>query len=133
VPANKQGNGPILFPLLKQCFQEVGSTEWKNIVLAHCPDKDTKTFENLAGCLQDYLKALARFLTIGNQLTRCFCTAQKPALMPTNDYMHHQEQLFDCVEKGLLRMTMELPMKKEKIKQIFFDAEEASTKLRGDT
>jgi hypothetical protein len=57
----------------------------------------------------------------------------KAGTLPTYDYMHHQEQLFDCVEKGLLRMTMELPTKKEKIKQIFFDAEEASTKLRGDT
>ena len=34
LPANKQCDGPTLFPLLEQCFQEVGLTEWSNIVSA---------------------------------------------------------------------------------------------------
>ena len=46
--------------------------------------------------------------------------AQKPALMPMHDYMQRQVQLVGYLEKGLLRATMELPTKTEKIEQIFF-------------
>ena len=53
LPANKQRDGPTLFPLLEQCFQEVGLTEWKNIIFARCPDEYTKMFENLIECQQD--------------------------------------------------------------------------------
>ena len=53
LPADKQRDGPTLFPLLEQCFQEVGLTEWKNIIFARCPDEYTKMFENLIECQQD--------------------------------------------------------------------------------
>jgi hypothetical protein len=68
LPANKQRDGPTLFPLHEQCFQEVGLTEWKNIVSTCCPDKDAKTFGNLVECQRDYLEALAGFPNIGDQL-----------------------------------------------------------------
>jgi hypothetical protein len=47
LPANKQRDGPTLFPLFEQCFQEVHLTEWKNVVSARCPDKGANTFKNL--------------------------------------------------------------------------------------
>jgi hypothetical protein len=50
LPANKQRNGPTLFLLFKQCFQEDRLTEWKNVISAHCLDEDAKMFEYLVGC-----------------------------------------------------------------------------------
>ena len=120
LPANKQRDGPTLFPLLEQCFQEVGLTEWSNVVSARCPDDASKTYENFVECQRDYLEALARFPNIGDQLIRWFRTARKPALMPMHDYMRRRVQLVGYLEKGLLRATMELPTKTEKIEQIFF-------------
>ena len=46
LPADKQRDGPTLFPLLEQCFQEVGLTEWKNVVSAHRLDEYAKMFKN---------------------------------------------------------------------------------------
>ena len=88
LPVNKQRNGPTLFPLLEQCFQEVSLTKWKNVVSTRCPDEDAKMFENLFECQRDYLEALAGFPNIGDQLIHWFRTARKPALMPMHDYMH---------------------------------------------
>ena len=87
LPANKQRDGPTLFPLLEQCFQEVGLTEWKNVVSAHCSDEYAKMFKNLIECQRDYLEVLAGFPNIGEQLICWFHTTQKPAHMPTHDYM----------------------------------------------
>jgi len=95
-------------------------TEWKNVASARCLDKDAKMFENLANCQRDYLEALTGFPNIGDQLFRWFHTARKPALIAMHDYICHQVQLFGYLEKGLLRTTMELPTKQEKIEQIFF-------------
>jgi len=50
LPANKQCDAPTLVPLLEQCFQEVGVTEWKNVISANCPDEDAKTIKNLIEC-----------------------------------------------------------------------------------
>ncbi len=58
LPANKQRDGPTLFPLLEQCFQEVGLTEWLNVVSARCPDNANKMHENFVDCQGDYLEAL---------------------------------------------------------------------------
>lgn len=85
LPPNKQCEGQLLFPLMEQCSQEVGLTEWMNVVSAHCPDKESKMFENLVDCKQDYLEALAGFLNICNQLIHWFHTAQNLVLMPTHD------------------------------------------------
>jgi hypothetical protein len=68
LPANKQRDGPMLFPLLKQCFQKVGLTEWKNAVSAHCPNEDSKTYKNLLEHQHDYLEAFACFPNVGDQL-----------------------------------------------------------------
>ena len=75
LPLNKQRDGPMLFPLLEQCFQEVGLTKWSNVVAARCPDNASKMYENFVECQRDYLKALAGFPNIGDQLIRWFCTA----------------------------------------------------------
>ena len=48
LPSNKQCDGPTLFPLLEQCFQEVGLTKWLNVVSAHCPDDVSKMFTILS-------------------------------------------------------------------------------------
>jgi hypothetical protein len=74
LPANKQHDGPTLFQLLEQCFQEVSLTECKNVVSARFPDKDTKTFENLVECQQDYLEALVGFPNIDDQVICWFHT-----------------------------------------------------------
>ena len=47
LPVNKQHDGPTLFPLMEQCFQEVGLTKWLNVISARCPENDSKTFDNL--------------------------------------------------------------------------------------
>ena len=88
LPTNKQHDGPTLFLLLKQCFQEAGLTKWKNFISSHCPDEDAKVFKSLVECQLHYLKALAGFPKIGDQLIHWFCTAQKRALMPMHAYMH---------------------------------------------
>jgi hypothetical protein len=75
LPVNKQHDGHTLFPLIEQCFQEVGLTQWKNDFSAHCPDEESKMFHNLIKCQYDYLKAHVRFLNIGNKLIRWFCKA----------------------------------------------------------
>ena len=95
-------------------------TEGKNIASARCPGEDAKMFKNLVECQQDYLETLSGFPNIGDQLILWFRTAQKPALMPMHDYMRRRVQLVSYLKKGLLRSTMELPTKTEKIEQIFF-------------
>ena len=43
MPVNNQRDGPMLFPLMEQCFQEVNLMEWMNIISVHCPEKDNKS------------------------------------------------------------------------------------------
>ena len=107
LPANKQRDGPTLFPLLEQCFKEVCLTKWKNVISAYCPDDDAKMSGNLFKCQQDYLEALAGFPDIGDQRIHWFHTAWKPALMLMHNYMHHQVRLCGYLKKGLLQTTME--------------------------
>jgi hypothetical protein len=71
-----------------------------NFISTHCPEKENKTFENFVECQRDYLKVLARFLNITNQLIRWFRMAQKPVLMPTHDYMPRRVQLFGHLTVG---------------------------------
>ncbi len=40
LPAKKQRDRPRLFPLMEQCFQEVGLTEWLNVISARCPENE---------------------------------------------------------------------------------------------
>ena len=50
LPANKQRDGPMLFLLMEQCFQEVGLTRWTNVISTHCPEEEAKRFNNLVKC-----------------------------------------------------------------------------------
>ncbi len=52
----KKEDGPTLFGLMGQCFQDVGLTEWTNLVGKQCPN-DTHLTAEVAG-----------FLNIGDQL-----------------------------------------------------------------
>jgi hypothetical protein len=53
----KKDNGPTLFNLMGQCFQDVGLTEWTNIVTKQCPTKADCTDTDSNECIRDYLKA----------------------------------------------------------------------------
>ncbi len=35
----QKDNGPLLFSLLGQCFQDVDLTEWTSVIAKQCPDK----------------------------------------------------------------------------------------------
>jgi hypothetical protein len=83
----QKDNGPLLFSLLGQCFQDVGLTEWTSVVAKQCPDDADQTKANFAKCIRDYLEAIAGFPNIGNQLIRWFRTAKKPTLMPMHEFM----------------------------------------------
>jgi hypothetical protein len=92
----------MLFPPLEQHFYEVGKTKWKNVISARCPNKESKMNESFLECKQDYLKALAGFPNIINQLISWFCMMQKPALMPMHDHMCLQVQLFGYLKNSFL-------------------------------
>ncbi len=116
---SKKEDGPTLFSLMGQCFYNVGLMEWTNVVGKQCPDNMHLTKENFNKCIRDYLKAVAGFPNIGNQLIRWLCVAKKPAFMMMHKFMWHQVQLFSYLDSDCLRQTMELPMTQEKSKQIF--------------
>ncbi len=80
-------NGPLLFSLLDQCFQDVGLTGWTSVVAKQCPDDADPTRAIFDKCIRDYLEAVAGFPNIGDQLIHWLCTAKKPALMPMHEFM----------------------------------------------
>jgi hypothetical protein len=71
-------------------------------------------------CIKDYLKAVARFSNVGDQLICWLCTAKKPALMLMHEFMQHQVQLLSYLKVGYLCQTMKVPMAQETSEQIFF-------------
>jgi hypothetical protein len=75
----QKDNGPLLFSLLGQCFQDVGLTEWTSVIAKQCLDDADPTKANFDECIRDYLKAIVGFPNIGNQ---GFLWQKKPALMP---------------------------------------------------
>ncbi len=83
----QKDNGPLLFSLMGQCFQDIGLTKWTSVVAKQCPNNADCTKSNFNKCICDYLKAVASFPSIGNQLIRWLCTAKKPALMPMHKLM----------------------------------------------
>jgi hypothetical protein len=113
-------NSPLLFSLMGQCFQDVGLTKWTSIVAKQCPNDANCTKSNFNECIRDYLKAVASFPNIGDQLVCWFCTAKKPALMPMHEFTWHQVQLLSYLEGGYLHQTMEVPTVQKKNEQIFF-------------
>ena len=99
----QKDNGPLLFSLLGQCFQDVGLMEWTSVVAKQCPDNVDRTKANFVECIRDYLGAIAGFPNIGDQLIRWLCTANKLALMPMHEFMRHQVQLLSYLESNYLR------------------------------
>ncbi len=89
---SQKNNGPLLFSVLGQCFQDVGLTvtEWTSVIAKWCPDNADHTKANFNKCIRDYLEAVAGFPIIGNQLICWLHTAKKPALMPMHEFMRHQ-------------------------------------------
>jgi hypothetical protein len=117
---SQKDNGPLLFSLLGQCFQDIVLMEWTSIVAKWCLDDADWTKANFDKCIRDYLEAVAGFLNIGNQLIHWLCTAKKPALMPMHEFMRHRVQLLSYLESDYLRWTMDIPIAQEKSEQIFF-------------
>ena len=54
----QKDNGPTLFNLMGQCFQDVGLTKWANVVNKGCPDKMHCTKENFNKCIRITLRQL---------------------------------------------------------------------------
>ncbi len=67
---SQKDNGPLLFSLLGQCFQDIGLTERTSVVAKQCPDDADRTKVNFDKCIRDYLEAAAGFPNIGNQLLK---------------------------------------------------------------
>jgi hypothetical protein len=86
----QKDDGPTLFNLLGQCFQDVGLTIWINIIAKQCPTNADSTKANFDECIRDYLESVAGFPNVGNQLILWHCTAKKPALMPMHEFMRRQ-------------------------------------------
>ncbi len=84
---SQKDNGPLLFSLLGQCFQDVGLTGWTSVIAKQCLDDADWTKANFNKCIRDYLEAVARFPSIGDQLIRWLCMAKKPALMPMHKFI----------------------------------------------
>ncbi len=63
--------------------------EWTSVVAKRCPDDVDWTKANFDKCIRDYLKAVAGFPNIGDQLICWLCTANKTALMPMHKFMRH--------------------------------------------
>jgi hypothetical protein len=94
----QKDNGPLLFSLLGQCFQDVSLTKWTSAVAKQCPNDANHTKANFDKCIRDYLEANAGFPSIGNQLICWLCMAKKPALMPMHEIMWRRVQLLNYLE-----------------------------------
>ncbi len=121
----RKDNGPLLFSLLSQCFQDVGLKEWTSVVTKQCPNNADRMKANFNECIRDYLEAVTGLPNIGNQLICWLCMAKKPALMPMHEFMLHWVQLLSYFESEYLHWTMDVPTAQEKSEQIFFAQLEA--------
>jgi hypothetical protein len=99
----QKDNGPLLFNLMCQCFQDVGLNKLTSVILKQCSNEAGHTKANFNECIRDYLEAVADFPNVGNQLICWLCTAKKPALMPMHKFMRHQVQLLSYLKGGYLR------------------------------
>ncbi len=57
--ADQKDDGPLLFNLMGQCFQDIGLTKWTSVIAKQCPNKADCTKANFNKCIRDYLEALA--------------------------------------------------------------------------
>ncbi len=85
----KKEEGQTLFNLMGQYFRDIGLTEWTNVFAKQCLDETHHTKENFDNCIRDYLKAVAGFPNVGNQLICWLCTTKKPAFMLHADAWIH--------------------------------------------
>ncbi len=85
----KKDDGPTLFNVMGQCFQDVGLTEWTSVITKQCPNEANHAKNNFNECIKDYLKAVAGFSNVGNQLIFWLCSTKKPAYMPMHKFMRH--------------------------------------------
>jgi hypothetical protein len=116
----QKDDGPLLFSLLGQCFQNVGLTKWaSSIIPKQCPNNADRMKSNFDECISDYLKAVVGFPNIGDQLIRWLCTSKKPALMPMHKFTRLQAA--SQLPQGWLPcQMMDVPTAQEKSEQIFF-------------
>ncbi len=103
-----------------QCFQDVGLTKWTSVIAKQYPNNADRTKANFNKCIRDYLKAVAGFPNVGDQLICWLHTAKKPTLMPMHKFMRCWVQLLNYFEGGYLHRTIEVPTAQEKSEQIFF-------------
>jgi hypothetical protein len=116
----QKDDGPLLFSVMSQCFQDVGLIEWTRVIAKQCPNNADHTKANFNECIRDYLKAVASFPNSGNQLICWLHTFKKSTLMPLHEFMQHLVQLFSYLKGGYLRQTMEERTVQEKSEQICF-------------
>jgi hypothetical protein len=98
----QKDNGPLLFSLLSQCFQDIGLTKWTSVVPKQCPNNADWMKATFNECIRDYLEAVAGFPNIGNQLICWLHTAKKPTLMPMHKFMPCQVQLLSYLKSDYL-------------------------------
>jgi hypothetical protein len=55
----QKDNGPLLFSLLGQCFQDIGLTKWTSVIVKQCPNDEDCTKANFDECIRDYLETVA--------------------------------------------------------------------------
>jgi hypothetical protein len=95
----KKEDGLTLFNLMGQCLQDIGLTEWTNVVAMQCPQKMERTKDNFDECIRYYLKAVAMFLNVRYQLIPSLCITKKPAFM----LMHKFMQRVGILNDGYIR------------------------------
>jgi hypothetical protein len=98
----KKDDGPTLFSLMGQCFQDVGLTKWMSIVAKQCPTNADCTKVNFDKCIRDYLEAVAGFPNVIDQLIKWLHTSKKPTLMLMHEFMRHQVQHLSYLDGGYL-------------------------------
>ncbi len=118
--AEQKDDGPVLFSLMGQCFQDIGLTKWTSVITKGCPKDADCTKEKFNKCIRDYPEVVAGFPNIGNQLICWLCMAKKSTLMPMHEFMRCRVQLLSYLKGNYLRQTMDIPMAQGKSEQIFF-------------
>jgi hypothetical protein len=88
----QKDDGPLLFSLMGQCFQDVGLTEWTSVIAKQCPEDVHCTKENFDECIRDYREAVAGFPNIGDQLICWLCTCWAKQVKPTESYSRQTTQ-----------------------------------------
>ncbi len=73
----QKNDGPLLFSLLGQCFQDIDLPKWTSIIAKQCPNDADHMKSNIGKCIRDYREAVAGFPNIGNQLLS-FANTTKP-------------------------------------------------------